>query len=208
MLKNSNHPIRNYFKNVKISTYTSKNIAQLFIFSVRVNSKKVFCLGVWGQGHAVHYSDVIINVMASQITGVLIVYSTVCSGADQIKHQSSASLAFVRGIHWWPVNSPHKGPVRLKMLPFDDVIRLFEGSTYYHILKVVLQMPCNISSVTQTSPRKSDVIWVSFCTFSNIKLPRLWNKIISSKIVAPHGFLWKSHRVLWKIDICYLIQMT
>ena len=37
---------------------------------------------------------------------------TVCSGADQRKHQSSASLAFVRGIHRWPVNSPHKGPVR------------------------------------------------------------------------------------------------
>ena len=31
-------------------------------------------------------------------------------------------LAFVRGIHWWPMNSPHKGPVTRKMLPFDDVI--------------------------------------------------------------------------------------
>ena len=48
--------------------------------------------------------------------------STVCSGADQRKHQSSASLAFVRGIHRWPVNSPHKGPVTRKMFPFDDVI--------------------------------------------------------------------------------------
>ena len=38
------------------------------------------------------------------------------------KHQSSASLAFVRGIHWWPVNSPCKGPETRKMLPFDDVI--------------------------------------------------------------------------------------
>ena len=49
--------------------------------------------------------------MASQITSVLMVYSTVCSGADQRKHQNSASLAFVRGIHRWPVNSPHKGPM-------------------------------------------------------------------------------------------------
>ena len=47
---------------------------------------------------------------------------TFYSGADQIKHQSSASLAFVRGIHRWPVNSPHKGPVMRKMFPFDDVI--------------------------------------------------------------------------------------
>ena len=48
--------------------------------------------------------------------------TTVYSDADQRKHQSSASLAFVRGIHRWPVNSPHKGPVTRKMFPFDDVI--------------------------------------------------------------------------------------
>ena len=53
-----------------------------------------------------HYSDVITGAMASQITGASIVYSTVCSGVDQRKHQSSASLAFVRGIHGWPVNPP------------------------------------------------------------------------------------------------------
>ena len=44
------------------------------------------------------------------------------SDADQRKHQSSASLAFVRGIHRGPVNSPHKWPVTRKMFPFDDVI--------------------------------------------------------------------------------------
>ena len=69
-----------------------------------------------------HYSDVIMGAMASQITNLMIVYSTVYSGADQRKHQSSASLAIVRGIHRWPVNSPHTWPVRLKMFPFDDVI--------------------------------------------------------------------------------------
>ena len=69
-----------------------------------------------------HYNDVIMDAMASQITSLVIVYSIVYSGADQIKHQSSASLAFVRGIHWWPVNSPHKWPVTRKMFPFDDVI--------------------------------------------------------------------------------------
>ena len=69
-----------------------------------------------------HYDDVIMSTMASQITSLTIVYSTVYSGADQRKHQSSASLAFVRGIHQWPVNCPHKEPVTLKMFPFDDVI--------------------------------------------------------------------------------------
>ena len=71
-----------------------------------------------------HYSVVIMSTMASQITSLTVVYSTVYSGADQRKHQSSVSLAFVRGIHQWPVNSLHKGPVTRKMSPFDDVIMI------------------------------------------------------------------------------------
>ena len=58
----------------------------------------------------IHYSDVIMRAMVSQITSLTIVYSTVYSGADQRKHQDSTSLAFVQGIHRWPVNSPHKWP--------------------------------------------------------------------------------------------------
>ena len=69
-----------------------------------------------------HYNDVIMITMASQITSLKIVYSIVYSGADQRKHQSSASLAFVPGIHRGPVNSQHKWPVTWKMFPFDDVI--------------------------------------------------------------------------------------
>ena len=65
------------------------------------------------------------SVMASQITSVMIVYSTVCSGADQRKYQISMSLALMRGIHRWPVNSSHKGLVTQKMFPFDDVIMKF-----------------------------------------------------------------------------------
>ena len=68
------------------------------------------------------YSDVIMSAMASLTTGVSIVCSTVCSGTDQRKHQSSASLAFVRGIYRWPMTSPHKWLVMRKMFPFDDVI--------------------------------------------------------------------------------------
>ena len=62
------------------------------------------------------------SMMVSQITSVLIVYSTVCSGVDQRIHQSSMSLSFLRGINWWPVNSPHKGLIMWKMFPFDDII--------------------------------------------------------------------------------------
>ena len=68
------------------------------------------------------YDDVIMGTMASQITSLTVVYSTFYSGAHQSKHQSSASLAFVWGIHRGPVNSPHKWPVTRKMLPFDYVI--------------------------------------------------------------------------------------
>ena len=78
-----------------------------------------------------HYNDVIMNAMVSQITSLTIVYSTAYLGADQRKHQSSASLAFVRGIHRRLVNSPHKGPVTRKMFPFDDVIMVIRWRTIH-----------------------------------------------------------------------------
>ena len=72
-------------------------------------------------GENIHYSDVIMDTMASQITSLTIVYSTVYSGTDHRKYHSSASLACVRGIHRWPMNSSHKWPVTRKMFPFDDI---------------------------------------------------------------------------------------
>ena len=69
---------------------------------------------------AVHYNDIIMGTMASQITSLTIVYSTVYSVADQRKHQSSASL----------VNSPHKWPVARKIFPFEDVIMLTDVSLW------------------------------------------------------------------------------
>ena len=84
------------------------------------------CLGLWKSFVAIwrpcHYNDVIMSTIASQTTSLTIVYSTVYSGADQRKHQGSASLAFVRGIHRWPGNSPHKGLVTRKIFKCDDVI--------------------------------------------------------------------------------------
>ena len=86
----------------------------------------LFLINVFQQTHLNHYSDVIMGAMASQITNIAIVYSTVNPGAAQRNHQSSASLAFVWGIHRWPVNSPHKWPVTQKMFPFDGVIMIME----------------------------------------------------------------------------------
>ena len=80
------------------------------------------------------------GTVASQITNLTSVYSTVYSDTDQRKHQSSASLAFVWGIHRVPVNSPHKWPVTRKMFPFYDVIMCISVSDV-----LILRMQCNVS---------------------------------------------------------------
>ena len=107
-----------------------------------------------------HNNDVMMSAMASQITNLTIVYSTVYSGADQRKHQSSASLPFVRGLPRWPANSPHKGPVTRKIFPFDDVImqqyrvnngsRLIQESitSYEWKLMLTLYINCSLNNLS------------------------------------------------------------
>ena len=102
-----------------------------------------------------HYSDVIMSAMVTQITGVSIVCSIVGSGAYQGKHQRSTSLAFVRGIHRWLVNSPHKGPVTRKMFPFDDVmmkllVRDTQRGNCIHCSYISSSMPSIIASYLMT----------------------------------------------------------
>ena len=60
--------------------------------------------------------------MASQITSISIVYSTVYSGADQRKHQSSAPLAFVRGILPGTGEFPAQMASNAENIPFNDII--------------------------------------------------------------------------------------
>ena len=97
------------------------------------------------------------SVMVSQITSLMIGYSTVCSGADEIKHQRSTPLAFVRGIHQWPVNYPHKGPVTRKMFPFDDFIispelslQGFSSQRTYNVARV--SMSCGAMWAHRSGP--------------------------------------------------------
>ena len=97
-------------------------LVSVFLAGSSPQSDIAICEGCWCREVSFHYTNVIMCAMASQITSLSIVYSTVYTGADQRKHQSSASLVFVWRIHRWPVNSPHKWPVTRKMLPFDDVI--------------------------------------------------------------------------------------
>ena len=105
--------------------------AQYLLWYLQADCYTLFCYGFIITSSCVdmiilplfsHYSDVIKDVMVSQVTNLTIEYPTVYIGTDQRKYQSSASLAFVSEIHWWPVNSPQKWPVTRKMFPFDDVI--------------------------------------------------------------------------------------
>ena len=105
-----------------------------------------------------HYSDVIMGAIASPITSLTIVYSTVYSGADQRKHQSSASQAFVREIHRASVNSPHKGPVTRKM---------FHLMTSSCSEPLILNMDNDISAYFHAYLWRSSILWVAFskCIF-------------------------------------------
>ena len=94
----------------------------------------------------IHYDDVIMTMLASQITSLPVVCSIVYSDVNQRKHQSSASLAFVREIHRGPVNFPHTWPVTRKMFPFDDVI-MHEGWCHAHHIDVLVQNCSNSSAL-------------------------------------------------------------
>ena len=75
------------------------------------------------------------------ITNLTSVYWTVCSGEDQRKHQISASLAFVWGIHRWPVNYSHKWTIARKMFPLDDITMMKSTSasvTNCHVRKILV----------------------------------------------------------------------
>ena len=132
------------------------------------------------------------GAMVSHITRLTIVYSTVCSGADQRKDQSSASLNFVRGIHRWPANSSHKGAVTRRMFQFNDVIMFYQQG-YFIYLFILLShlLVFNATAVPKYTidtqllsyqPIREDSRWLSAAyhgceTTGRIRLPdnRGWN---------------------------------
>ena len=130
-----------------------------------------------------HHNDVIMGAIASQITSLPIVYSTVYSDEDQRKHQSSASLAFVRGIHWGPVNSPHKWPVTRKMFPFDDVI-IYSRCQPQAVLEIYT------FEITATFHRAQYVEWGVFVKTDEVNLN------ISARLLSftwPQGTFYSKH---------------
>ena len=109
-----------------------------------------------------HYIDVIMTTMASQITSLTVVYSTVYSDADKKKHQSPSSLAFVRGIHrdrWIPRT---KGQLRGKC--FNLMTSSCCSAKTKPNIKVPHCLPCakGIHRSPLSSHHKGSVIWKGF----------------------------------------------
>ena len=124
----------------------------------------------WMKISECHYNCVIMGSMAFQITSLAIVYSAVYLGADQRKHQSSASLAFVKGIHRRSVNSPHKGPLTRKMFPFDDDIMVCDFVIVSPDNNLawawIYSQTSNISSTKSLNLNVSRLIWQFLLPYS------------------------------------------
>ena len=140
------------------------------------------------------------STMASQITGASIVYSTVCSGADQRKHQNTA-LAFGMGIHWWPVNSPHKGPVTRKNFPFDDVIMKGQqcGKRFHVTLSSCHRFMTNeFDNENLGNPHwETGMKWIHLSIpseqhFMDIK-PFIWTNVLSWNMSNVRKLLFRKH---------------
>ena len=157
---------------------------------------------------ACHYSDVIMSMTTSQITCIPIVCSTICPGADQQrKRQSSASLAFVRGIHQWLVDSPHKGPVTQKIFSFDDIIMQSNALITTQPLLTLMNIRHDVTgklqplyNMLELHGEHDDVIkWKHF--------PRNWpfvRGIHQSPVNSPHKGQW-SGALMFSL-ICVLIN--
>ena len=144
------------------------------------------------------YDDVIMGAIASLITSLTIVYWTVYSDADQRKHQSSASLAFVRGIHRGPVNSPHKWPVARKMFPFDDsiifrvndarAIGLPQCHWSNHVIEMTWRILVKPTCIWQNETRFVCIILGLYFkrsrSISNINLCHVGDKFVDHRIIT------------------------
>ena len=132
----------------------TSSLVTLLCLKTKYDVRFVVCLNV----QFTHYSDVIMSAMESQITSLTIVYSTVYSGANQRKHQSSASLAFVRGIH----RCPYKGPATRKMSPFDDVIMKSR------LVGEILLIESYVAAMLRSTPITVVVVNINACSSDHL----------------------------------------
>ena len=170
-LKNKNSQQINYIflqKAIYILPYNSPpSIAIMVSILVNRHSNMFFYIW-WGYSNQLiaHRKKVLIHyniktsVMASKINGGSIVCSIVCSRVHQRKHQNSASLALVRAIHRWLVNSPHKGPATRKMFPFDDVTMMYWRIT--DIIYAPMPLVCAIRHCQWQKRGDKIKLWLQF----------------------------------------------
>ena len=118
----------------------------------------------------IHYSDVMMGAIASQITSIMIIHSTVSSDADKRKHKSSALLAFVRGIQRGPLNSPHKWPVTRIMFPFDDVIMKSAQKRHSISRRPTVRMALRPSDVIWQQGTRSKLAQVMVCCLTHLAI--------------------------------------
>ena len=136
------------------------------------------------------------GAMSFQITSLAIVYSAVQSGEDQRKHQSSASLAFVRGIHRGPVNSPHKCPVTRNMFPFDDVIMKYHISIVL-VAVVLCWLYCSRYSLSD----KSSLTQYHLSTLTEAE----FDIILSSSCLTCSSLSWPSWCTHWRLVTAFSV---
>ena len=126
-------------------------------------------------------------------------HSTVYSSADQRNHQSSASLAFVRGIYRRPVTSPHKGPVTRKMFPFDDVSWTFQPSCVCSITFILTKIIVVVDTFAPGQCTKVD-----FRNIFALLLFRLLKKL-QKRCGCWHFRAWSMYKSWLSEHLCSLI---
>ena len=143
-----------------------------------------------------HYNDVIMGTIASQITSLTIVYSIVYSNADQRKHQSSASLAFVRGITQSFIQTQIKE--NIKGPRHWPLCGEFTGDRWIPRTNGQLRGKCFhlMTSSWKYRPLSSDfnvlTHWSLFTPYGHIKLGQLYNG-------SGNGLLpdWRHQHITW-----------
>ena len=146
--------------------------------------------------------------IASQITSVSIVYLTVSTGADQRKHQTSASLTFVRGIHRRPMISPHKWPVTRKMFPFDEIIMLTYWTIHWkpqYIKKACIVITSANNNSLQIGQREQLTLMAWHQSNSGASLNSLHS---TYNIIFIHAFKVTSQNKYWISYLPILLQMS
>ena len=141
------------------------------------------------------------GAMASQITSLAIVYSSVSSGAVTKKNQSSASLAFVWGIHRWPVNSPLRLPVTRKIFPFDDAIMRSDALTHNYMQPNLNERPFVMINVIQISQGNSKIKLLHYYNarnFMHMALPSLVHNVTWS--FAQRHIIWSTTSHIFGIN--------